>query len=150
MLLLIKFLIVLVNPVFTSLAFSDNGKRITAACYDLINDAERRIELFVLRVDYSEMKAHVKYSMCYSVDVEPLQLIKHLDFLDLDKRRKMLMTLGLHRGMVGLMYTKSKALEMYSEDIPTGNENLIDFASSGSKLYLVFRGNTLRMMTPKK
>jgi WD40 repeat protein len=108
------------NPVFTSLAFSSNGKRLVASSYDLVSETERKIELFVLRVDYNQLKIQTKYTMNYSIPVEPLDMIKHLDFLDIDKKRKVLMTVGLNQGNMCLLSTKSKSLELFTEEIPIG------------------------------
>jgi hypothetical protein len=135
---------ILDNPVFTSLAFSKNGKRIVASSYDLVEDTERKIELFVLRVDYTNLKIQMKYTMNYSLPVEPLDMIKHLDFLDIDKKRKVLMTIGLNLGNLCLLSTKSKSLELFTEEIPIGRENLVDLSFYNDEVYCLFKNNTLK------
>lgn len=137
------------NPVFTSLAFSKNGKRIVASSYDLVNKSERKIELFVLRVDYSEFKIQTKYTMNYSIPVEPLDMIKHLDFLDIDKKRKVLMTIGLNKGNLCLLSTKSKSLELFTEEIPIERDNLVDLSYYNDEVYCLFKNNKLRRVRLK-
>ena len=103
----------------------------------------------MLRVDYSKLKIETKFSMNYSLPVEPLNMIKHLDFLEIDKKRKVLMTVGLHRGNLSLLSTKSKSLELFIEETPIGSENIIDMSYYNEEAYCLFKNNKIRRVRLK-
>lgn len=81
--------------------------------------------------------------MNFSLPVEPLDMIKHLDFLDIDKKRKVLMTMGLNKGNLCLLSTKSKSLELFTEEIPLGETNLVDISFYNDEVYCLFKNNQL-------
>lgn len=138
------------NPIFTSVAFSKNSKRIVASSYDLINENQRKIELFVLRVDYGDLKIQMKFTMNYIVPAEPLDMIKHLDFLEIDKKRKLLMTIGLHKGKICLLSTKREGLEVFIDETPIGNENLVSLAFYDDEAFFLLKNNQIHRLKVDK
>lgn len=95
-------------------------------------------------MDYADLKIQMKFAMNYIVAAEPLDMIKHLDFLEIDRKRKLLMTVGLNKGKISLLSTKREGLEVFIDETATGNENLVSLASYDDEAYFLFKNNILR------
>jgi len=142
--------ITIVNPVFTSLAFSMNGKRIVVSSYDSVEEEERLVELFALKVDYTTNKITEKYAQSKKVRSDSMQLIKNLEFLEAKQKPKKVVSLCLVGGVLSIIDLMDKDFDTYVKDEVMDETHLVDIAFDSNRLCLLFRENRIKMITTKQ